>query len=565
MDRALHALQARFSAGFSPTALALAYTDWLAHLANSPGKLAELAENAASKGLDFTSWVGRRARGETEDNFIDPLPQDRRFRDAAWKRWPYHGMWQGFLLAEQWWHYATTRVPGVNLHHEDLVSFTARQWLDQWSPSNFPWSNPQVVDTTVRERGANLVRGARHLAEDLRREWDGESEPETEFRVGHDVAVTPGKVIHRNALMEVIQYAPTTPSVHPEPVLVVPAWIMKYYILDLSPHNSLVKWLVGQGHTVFMISWKNPLPEDRDLSMDDYLHRGVMEALDVVGSVVPKRRIHGCGYCLGGTLLTIAAAAMARDDDERLASLTVFASQVDFTEAGELKLFIDESQLAFLEDVMGQRGYLDAREMAGAFRLLRSNDLVYSRMVGEYLLGSRARDNDLMAWNRDATRMPYRMHAQYLRSLYLHNDLAGGRYRVGKRPVAISDIRVPIFMVGTLSDHVAPWRSVYKAHVLVDTDITFVLTSGGHNAGIVSEPGHPRREYRILLKRDAEKYIAPDEWLNRAARRDGSWWPAWQAWLAERSEAPVAPPPLGPPTRSRRALPDAPGEYVLMT
>ena len=564
LDRALHDAQARFTAGFSPTAITLAWVDWLAHLSNSPTKLVELAENAVGKGLDYASWSLRRVAGTTQENLIDPLPQDRRFQAEGWKEWPYHGIWQGFLLAEQWWHYATTGVRGVNLHHEDMVSFSARQLLDVWSPSNFPWTNPEVVEATLREGGANLARGARHFGDDLERQLSGDdAAPPARFEVGRNLAATPGKVIHRNGLMELIQYTPSTPAVHPEPVLIVPAWIMKYYILDLSPHNSMIRWLVEQGHTVFAISWVNPGPEERAVGMDDYLRCGVMEAIDVVCSVVPQTRVHATGYCLGGTLLTIAAAAMARDGDERLASLSLFASQMDFTEAGELKLFIDESQLAFLADVMAQRGYLDAAQMAGAFRLLRSNDLVWSRMVSEYLLGNRSQPNDLMAWNQDATRMPSRMHEEYLRSLYLHNDLAGGRYRVRGRAVAVSDIRVPIFIVGTVGDHVAPWRSVYKAHILVDTDITFVLTSGGHNAGIVSEPGHPRRHYRMLHKRDEERYVAPDEWLERAPRSEGSWWPAWHQWLAARSGEPAAPPPTGAPLAGYPVRADAPGEYVL--
>ncbi|MBZ0123331.1 MAG: alpha/beta fold hydrolase, partial [Roseovarius sp.] len=339
-----------------------------------------------------------------------------------------------------------------------------------------------------------------------------------------------------------------------------PAWIMKYYILDLSPQNSMVRYLVEQGHTVFMISWKNPDEDDRDLTLDDYRRLGVMAALDAIGWIVPERKVQAVGYCLGGTLLSIAAAAMARDGDDRLASLSLLASQVDFTEPGELALFINESQLAFLDSVMWWQGYLDTTQMAGAFQMLRSNDLIWSRMVRSYLMGEREPMIDLMAWNADATRMPYRMHSEYLRKLYLDNDLAEGRLTVAGRPVHVADIRVPIFAVGTEKDHVAPWRSAFKIDMLSDTDVTFALTSGGHNGGIVSEPGHPRRHYRVRSHKAEHLHLDPDTWLGETPEHEGSWWPAWAEWLGERAGALVAPPRMG--RDDEPVLEDAPGTYV---
>jgi polyhydroxyalkanoate synthase len=383
------------------------------------------------------------------------------------------------------------------------------------------------------------------------------------FKVGANLAVTPGKVVYRNRLIELIQYTPTTETVYGEPVLIIPAWIMKYYVLDLSPHNSLVKYLVDKGHTVFMISWKNPGPEDRDLRLEDYRTLGIMDAMEAISAIVPGQKAHGVGYCLGGTLLYIAGAAMARDGDDRLKSITILAGESDFTEAGELMTFIDESQVNYLENLMWDQGYLDARQMAGAFQLLRSNDLIWSRLVHDYLLGEREPMIDLMAWNADTTRMPYHMHSEYLRNLFLNNDLAEGRFEVGGRPITIGDIRVPIFAVGTVKDHVAPWRSVYKIHLLADTQVTFVLTTGGHNAGVVSEPGHPHRSYQIGTKEESGKYIDPDTWQTVTPRHEGSWWPAWQNWLAIRSSGSVPPPSLGSAQKGYPPLDDAPGAYVL--
>ncbi|SFT01711.1 polyhydroxyalkanoate synthase [Sulfitobacter marinus] len=564
LDKGLKAAQSRFTGGLSPIALATAYADWALHLSSAPGKQLELVEKAGKKTWRLENYAAHCARNpSTSETCITPLPQDKRFRDESWQKWPFNVISQAFLLNQQWWHNATTDVEGVTQQHENVVEFTARQILDIFSPSNYALTNPDVQAQTLSQGAMNLFRGWQNFVEDVSRANTGKKPAGLDdFEVGRNLATAPGKVVYRNRLIELIQYAPTTGKVHPEPILIVPAWIMKYYILDLSEQNSLVRYLTAQGFTVFMVSWKNPDAEDRDLGMDDYLSLGIMDALDAVDTITDGQKIHAMGYCIGGTLLSIAAAAMARDKDERLKSLTFLATQTDFTEAGELMLFINDSQLTYLEDMMWDKGYLDTNQMAGAFQLLRSNDLIWSRVVHDYLMGERTPMIDLMAWNADATRMPYRMHSEYLRQLFLNNDLAEGRYQVGHRPIAISDIRAPVFLVGTERDHVAPWHSVFKFNLLSDTDVTFLLTSGGHNAGIISEPGHPRRHYRINTKTKDAPHQDADRWMAENNAVDGSWWPALAEWLADKSGKPVAPPMLGAPTMGYAPVCDAPGTYV---
>ena len=565
LDPTVHAALARSLGSLSHASALMAARDWALHLAASPGQCMDLTRLAMRQGEELAAYARERMTAGADQqarHSVRPPFEDRRFTAPEWQHWPFNYLHQSFLRTEQWWAAATHGVRGVEKHHENVVAFAARQLLDMFSPGNQLATNPVVLQRTLQQGGANLMRGMQNAADDFQRLATGKPPAGTEnFVVGRDVGITPGKVVLQNRLMELIQYTPTTETVHPEPILIVPAWIMKYYILDLSPHNSLIRYLVDQGHTVFCISWKNPGYEDRDMGMDDYLDLGFHAALDAVNAIVPKQKVHATGYCLGGTMLAIAAAAMARDGDERLASMSLFAAQTDFSEPGELALFIDESQLNLLEAQMAETGYLKASQMAGAFQMLRSYDLLWSRMVNEYLLGDRAPMNDLMAWNADATRMPAKMHSQYLRRLFLNDDLSEGHYPVRGKPVSLGGITLPTFMVGTVTDHVAPWRSVFKLHLMSPAEITFALTSGGHNAGIVNPPGNPRRHYQLLTRAAGGSYVAPDEWLQKAPEAQGSWWPAWLAWLQARSGAPVKPPRTG--ASAYKPVCDAPGRYVL--
>ena len=564
LDHWTHAKLAPLTGGISTVALQLAFMDWLLHLSRNPGQMAELRVAAGQEAALLAGELVALHAASSADAPQPPgnLLQDRRFADPAWQTWPFNLYSQAFLRTQAWWQRASTGVRGVSKHHEDVVSFTLRQLLDTLSPANQVATNPVVLQRMVHTGGASLWQGFQNYQDDMQLLRAQAAPLGTDaYPVGTVVATSPGQVVFRNRLIELIQYTPSGDSVHPEPILIVPAWIMKYYILDLSPGNSLVKYLVDQGFTVFVVSWTNPTAHDRDLGLDDYLRMGVMDALDAVCTVVPGPKVHAVGYCLGGTLLSMAAAAMGRDG--RLASLTLLAAQTDFSEPGELALFINESQIALLEDSMWDKGYLDNQQMAGAFQMISSTDLVWSRMLHDYLMGQRTPVGDVMAWNADGTRLPYRMHTEYLRSLYLHNDLARGRYPVQGKPVALTDIGCPIFCVGTVRDHVAPWRSVYKLHLLTDVELTFLLTSGGHNVGIVNPPGVPHRSYQVEIRQHGGKFVDPDTWLAATPEQEGSWWPVWADWLQARSGPLGALPSMGAEAQGLPPLCPAPGTYVL--
>ena len=565
-SRELLAALGQLTGGMSPQAFGGAWWNVLSRLALAPGRQAQIAQAAIQKAIALAQFTGGalKPQGEPVAPQAAGTPYANRFADPAWAKFPFNVLAQSFITAAELAREAVNGVPGTAATAENVVGFTLREGLELLAPDNYLPTNPQLLEQTRAEGGKNLVRGVKYLAEDVQRMLKGLGPVGVEnYQVGEQIAACKGKVILRNSLMELIQYSPTTPKVYAEPILVVPAWIMKYYILDLSPKNSLVKYLTDLGHTVFMISWKNPTADDRDVTMDDYLSLGVLAALDAINKVVPKRKVHGVGYCIGGTLLAIAAAAMAQKEDDRLATVTMFAAQTDFSEPGELSVFISPAQLAMLEALMWKKGVLESRQMGGAFQMLRTYDLLWSPSIATYLKGERSGVNDLMSWNADGTRMAYRMHTDYLHQLYLNNDLAEGRYVALGETLDLAAVDAPMFVVGTETDHVAPWKSVYKVGKLVRSkDYTFCLTSGGHNAGIISGPVHPKRRHRVLTMKAGARLPSPAQYMKKVEPAQGSWWPTFAAWLVEHStKTKVAPPKMG--AAGYKPVCDAPGEYVL--
>jgi len=555
VDRLFQAKLSRATMGLSPAGLTEVYVSWLAHLALCPGRMAALAC------FPFHHFKDLAVQAMEEPN--PAASPDPRFKSKDWSAFPWKGYVDLFHASEEFWELATKNIRGLSPQYEHAISFAARQILDAVSPANFIPTNPELIRETMQQGGMNLVQGAANALEDFNRNMSGQPEEGMEnFKIGTDLATAKGKVVFRNELIELIQYDPVTKDVYKEPILILPAWIMKYYILDLSPHNSLVKWLVEQGHSVFIVSWKNPTAEDRNLGMDDYVASGALAALDAVSSITDGAKIHLTGYCLGGTLSMITMALLAHDGDERIKSLSLLAAQGDFTEAGEMMVFVTPSEVAYLENMMWAQGYLDTKQMAGAFQMLRSYDLIWSRLVKEYMLGQRSKPFDIMAWNADATRMPYKMHSEYLERLYLNNEFSNGHYTVLGKTIAPKNITSPVFAVGTEKDHVAPWKSVYKVHLMAGGDITFVLTGKGHNAGIVSEPGREGRAYRIAEKKAGNPYKSPEQWEQDAELRDGSWWLAWGDWLKKQNGNEKIHAPKKAGNEKYKILGDAPGSYV---
>ena len=544
-----------------PLNLGSAFFEMTARMMANPAKLMQAQIGFWQDYMTLWQNTARRMLGDAPPPVIAGDPKDRRFKDDAWHEHEvFDFIKQSYLLSARWIQSTVNEVEGLDGKTRQKIDFYTRQFIDAMAPSNFLLTNPEVLRKTAETGGENLVKGLNNLLADLERGKGKLSIRMTDldaFKIGQNIAVTPGKVVYQNELMQLIQYTPTTETLLKRPLLIVPPWINKYYILDLRPKNSFVRWAVEQGHTVFMVSWVNPDERLADKSFDAYMEEGVLDALDAVAKATGEKDINAIGYCLGGTLLASTLAYMAAKDDKRIKSATFFTTMLDFEEAGELSVFIDEAQLDALEQKMEHRGYLDGAEMASTFNMLRANDLIWSFVVNNYLLGNEPFPFDLLYWNSDSTRMPAAMHSFYLRRMYQENKLVepGGISLEGV-PIDLSRVTVPSYFLSTREDHIAPWVSTYRGTQLFRGKTRFVLAASGHIAGVVNPPDAGKYSHWVNPELPAD----PQAWFAGATELSGSWWPDWQRWITGLSKAQV--PARQPGDGELPAIEDAPGAYV---
>ncbi|QFU16528.1 PHA/PHB synthase family protein [Microvirga thermotolerans] len=537
----------------------------LGHIAeawmNDPHKALEAQTRLGAQFLDLWSATLKRAQGEPAEPVVQPDPKDSRFQDPEWSQNPiFDFLKQAYLITSRWAEDLVEHAEGVDQHTRHKAQFYLKQLSSALSPSNFLLTNPELLRETLRNNAANLVRGMEMLAEDIEA---GKGElrirhvDPTRFQVGVNMATSPGKVILRNELMELIQYAPSTETVLKRPLLIVPPWINKFYILDLNPEKSFIRWAVAQGLTVFCISWVNPGPEHADKSFEDYMREGIFAALDAIEQATGEKKVTAIGYCVGGTLLAATLAYMAAKKDKRIASATFFTAQVDFTHAGDLKVFVDKNRVSALEASMKRRGYLEGSHMANAFNMLRPNDLIWPYVVNVYLKGNAPFPFDLLYWNSDSTRMPAANHAFYLRNCYLENRLSKGEMEIGGVRLDLKKVKIPIFNLATKEDHIAPARSVFLGSKAFGGPVEFVLAGSGHIAGVVNPVTKPKYQYWTNGPVEGEL----SDWMAKATETPGTWWPYWFSWIEKQAPRRV---PAREPGGGRLApVCDAPGTYVL--
>ncbi len=538
-----------------------AFMEMTTKLMSNPARLVQAQMGFWQDYLTLWSNTARRMMGENVDAVIEEPKGDRRFKDEAWRENEvFDFIRQSYLLSARYFTSAVNSADGLDPKTSQKVDFYMRQFVDAMSPANFVMTNPEVLRKTAETGGTNLLKGLSNLLFDLER---GKGKlrirmtDDSKFKVGENIAVTPGKVVFQTPLMQLIQYSPTTEKVLKRPLVIFPPWINKFYILDLRPKNSFIRWAVDQGHTVFVASWVNPDEALAEKGFDDYMTEGVLAALDAIEQATGVREVNAIGYCLGGTLLATTLAYMATKRDNRIKSATYFVTMTDFEEAGELGVFIDEEQLKALEEKMGKRGFLDGREMATTFNMLRANDLIWSFVVNNYLLGQDPFPFDLLYWNDDSTRMPARMHSFYLRRMYQQNDLCKpGSIELLGAKIDLRKIKVPSYLISTREDHIAPWKSTYRGTQLYKGPVRFVLAASGHIAGVVNPPDSGKYSHWV----NEELPESPDDWFAGATELAGSWWPDWHRWVSalDRTEVPARQPGDGKLT----PIENAPGSYV---
>ena len=543
-----------------PMAMGAAFFEMTAKLMADPSRLVQAQLSLWQDYLTLWQRTTQRLLGGEAEPLVAPAAEDRRFRDQAWSdNALFDFIKQSYLLTARWMQGVVKDVEGLDDTTARKVDFYTRQFVDAIAPSNFVMTNPEVLRATIDSRGENLVQGLKNLLDDLERGKGRLAISMTDmaaFKIGENIAATPGKVVFQNDLIQLIQYAPTTETVKRRPLLIIPPWINKFYVLDLRPKNSFIRWAVSQGHTVFVISWVNPDERLAQKSFENYMREGPLAALDAMEKATGEREANVIGYCLGGTLLAATLAYMAAKRDSRVKSATYFVTMVDFREAGELSVFIDEEQLRSLEERMQKKGYLEARDMHTTFNMLRANDLIWSFVVNNYLLGKQPFPFDLLYWNADSTRMPAAMHSFYLRKMYQQNLLAQpGGILLGGVPIDLRKIKTPSFLLSTREDHIAPWRSTYAATQLYSGPVKFVLSASGHIAGVVNPPGSKYGHWE-----NEENPPTPEQWLETATYHEDSWWPLWERWIAKYPGGEV--PARQPGDGKLKPIEDAPGSYV---
>jgi len=546
-----------------PLKLTQTFMDFTAKMLADPNRLLQAQMELWNQYVQLWQATTQRMMGQTVAPVAEPAKGDKRFADPAWKdEVVFDYLKQSYLLTARWLQGTVKEVEGVDDKTAQKVEFYTRQFVDAISPSNFAMTNPQVVKATMESKGENLIKGLQNLLTDLERGKGKLAIRQTDmnaFKVGDNVATSPGKVVFQNKLIQLIQYAPATEEVYRTPLLIVPPWINKFYILDLKPQNSFIKWATEHGYTVFVISWVNPDEKLTSLVFDDYMKFGPLAALDAIEKATGEKKVSAIGYCIGGTLMATTLAYMAARGDDRIVACTFFTAQVDFTEPGELGVFIDEDQLAGVEQVMSKKGYLDGNEMATTFNMLRANDLIWSFVVNNYLMGKDPFPFDLLFWNADATRMPAAMHIYYLRNMYQKNLLAKpGALVIDNVPIDLGKITIPTYLQSGKDDHIAPARSVYKATQLFSGPVRFMLAGSGHIAGVVNPPA--AKKYQHWLNETTKNPRTLEEWQAGATEYPGSWWNDWDKWLSEKSGAKV--PARVPGSGGLPAIEDAPGSYV---